>query len=345
MAEEGKVTIPGEEFFKSLGKLEALAGRESEGDDMNKSQLFHTPSDSSRGTWPGGTKKDIGNNWDDSIGKDGTDYQAARKAIADKAMKGHPLTPDELAILKGDIEAHLSKGEGQEIQAPHEGQEATLSNHEGGVGEARNKTLAKSDKDDDEEQAAKEKMFGKSLEAMAQESSTVQQGIEVSTFLSEFAKAFGTRMDQIEKSMLGYVEASTNHILEQVGTYMDGRFEEQGDFNKSLADAVVNIGHGVAGNMEQTIAQGEQPAGPPKSQLQVIPGGQTQQVGQMQIMQKSFEGPGGEQLTKGQITDAMTDLVIKGEVNALEVSKFDMTGELRPDLQERIVNHIAAGAK
>lgn len=341
MAGEGKVTIPGEQFFKSLGKLEALAGREPEGDNMNKAQLFHTPSNSERTSWPGGNKKDIGNNWDDSIGKDGTDYHPARKAIAEKALKGLPMSPEELAILKGDIEQSLSKGEGQETDAPHAGQEATLEGHEGGGGEPRHKTLAKggkSDDDEDEEREAKER-FGKSLEAMAQESPTVQQGIEVSTFLAEFAKAFGSRMDQIEKSVTDQVTLATNHILEQVGQYMDGRFEEQGDFNKSLADAIVNIGHGVAGNIEQTIEQGEQPAGPPRSQFQVIPGGQ----GQPQVLQKSFAGPAGESLSKAQITDAMTEMVIKGELPALEVSKFDMTGELRPDVQERIVKHIAAG--
>jgi hypothetical protein len=339
MAEEGKVTIPGEDFFKSLGKLEALAGQEpAEGDDMNKAQLFHTPSSSERTAWPGGAKKDIGNNWDDSIGKDGTDYHPARKAIAEKALKGLPLAPEELAILKGDIEMSISKGEGAETDAPHQGQEATLTNHTGGVGEGRHVTLAKADNDDDDEKEKweKEKRFGKSLEAMAQESPTVQQGIEVSTFLAEFAKAFGSKMDQIEKSVHDQVTFGVNHILEQVGQYMDGRFDEQGEFNKSLADAIVNIGHGVAGNIEQTIEQGEQPVGPPRSQLQVLPGGQ-------QVLQKSFDGaPGGEQLSKSQITEAMTDLVIKGELNALEVSKFDMTGELRPDIQERVVKHIQA---
>lgn len=329
MTEDGKVTIPGEDFFKSLGKLEALAGREQpEGDDLNKAQLFHTPSDSERTSWPGGAKKDIGNSWDDSIGKDGTDYHPARKAIAEKALKGIPLAPEELAILKGDLEQSISKGEGQEV----EGRNPTP----GPKGEGREIAKGNDDDDDDKEKYDKEKMFGKSLEAMAQESPTVQQGIEVSTFLAEFAKAFGSKMDQIEKGLSSRVTDAANHILEQVGGYMDTRFEEQGDFNKSLANAIVNIGHGVAGNIEQTIEQGEQPAGPPKSQLRSLPGGQ-------QVLQKSFDGaPGGEQLSKSQITDAMTDMVIKGNLNALEVSKFDMTGELRPDIQDRIVKHIQA---
>jgi len=329
MAAEGKVTIPGEDFFKSLGKLEALAGRDA-GDDVNKAQLFHTSGDSERTSWAGGTKKDVGDGWDDSIGKDGTDYHPARKAIAEKALKGMPLAPEELAILKGDIEASISKGEGQEV----EGRNPTP----GSKGEGREVAKAKDD-DDDKEEYAKEKMFGKSLEHMAQSSPTVQQGIEVSTFLAEFAKAFGSKMDQIEKGLTDQVVTATNHILAQVGTYMDGRFDEQGDFNKSLADAIVNIGHGVAGNIEQTIQQGEQPVGPPRSQLQVIQG-----QGGQQYMQKGFSGaPGGEQLSKSQITDAMTDMVIKGDLNALEVSKFDMTGELRPDIQERVVKHIQAG--
>jgi hypothetical protein len=333
MAEDGKVTIPGEDFFKSLGKLEALAGRETqEGDDMNKAQLFHTGSNSERTSWPGGAKHDVGNKWDDSIGKDGTDYHPARKAIAEKALKGLPLAPEELAILKGDIETSISKGEGQEV----EGKDTTP----GPKGEARpglpfNKAKADEDKDTPDPDE-RDKAY-KSFEAM-QDNETVQQGVEVSGFLAEFAKAFGSRMDQIEKSLGDRVVEATNFMLEQVGGYMDSRFEEQGEFNKSLADAVVNIGHGVAGNMEQVQQVAEMPAGPPKSQLQVLPGG-------AQPMEKSFGGPQGEQLSKGQISEALVDLVQKGQVNPLEVSKYDMTGEIRPDLQDQVVKHIQSGGK
>ncbi len=345
MAENGKVTtIPGEQFFKSLGALDAMAksgGEQTQpaGDDVNKAQLFHTPSSSETASagWPGGKKTNIGNKWDDSIGTDGTDYKAARKAIMEKVEKGLALEPAELAILKGDIEHSISKGEGQEV----EGSDSTP----GPKGEARpglpfNKSS--DDDDDDKEKFNKEKMFGKSLEGMAASSETVQKGIEISPFLAEFAAAFGARMDSIDKSMGSQITEGINHMLSQIGPYLDARFDEQGDFNKSLADAVVNIGHGVAGNIEQTQQQAEAPAGPPKSQLQVLQGGQPGQTG---ILQKSFDGPGGEQLTKGQISDALVDMVTKGHVNALEVSKFDMTNELRPDLHEAVVKYIQAAGQ
>jgi len=342
MAEDGKVTIPGEQFFKSLGALEAMAKGSDpqpapEGDDMNKAQLFHTPrnSEPAAGGWPGGKKHGIGDGWDDSIGKDGTDYQAARKAIMEKIGKGIGLAPEELAILKGDIEATISKGEGQEV----EGRDPTP----GPKGEARpGLPFNKSNNDDEDKPAAEERDKAcKSLEAMQQESDTVQKGIEISPFLAEFAAAFGARMDTIEKSLDGRIVEATNFMLEQVGSYLDARFDEQGDFNKSLADAVVNIGHGVAGNIEQVQQVAEAPAGPPKSQLQVLQGGQ----GQPGVLQKSFDGPGGESLTKSQIQDALVDMVTKGQVNALEVSKFDMTNDLRPDLHEAVLKHIQAAGQ
>ncbi|GAG91792.1 unnamed protein product, partial [marine sediment metagenome] len=117
-------------------------------------------------------------------------------------------------------------------------------------------------------------------------------------------------------------------ILENLGEYIDTRFAEVSEFNKSMADVLVNIGHGVAGNLEQNIAQGEMPVGPPRSQVQPI--------------SKSFDGPKGENISKAQILDVMTDMVEKGKLSSVEVCKYESTNEIRPDLKDQIVNGLGS---
>lgn len=330
MADKKKATIPSEQFFKSLGKLEGLAkgvqpGGEGEQSDLEKAQLFHTSSSSERTAWPGGKKHGIGNNWDDSIGKDGTDYHPARKAIAEKALKGMPLTPDELGILKGDIELSIEKGEGQEV----EGRNPTP----GPKGEGREVCKADVEPDMDKEP------MGKSLEELSQENETLRPALDMSPILVELVKALDSRMEMMEKSLAQKQIDTANGMLEAIGEFVDGRFAEQGEFNKSLAEVVTGIGHGLAGNIEQQIAEGEQPAGPPKSQMRVIEGGQG---GSTQVVQKSFQGPaGGENLTKAQIANELVDMVEKGDLSSVEVCKFDMTEEIRPDLLETVKQRIA----
>jgi hypothetical protein len=337
-------TIPGSDFFKSLGKLEALAnGGQSakQPEDLSKAQLFHTPSDSNPKSWPGGESTEYGEKWDDSIGNDGTDYHPARKSIAEKALKGLPLSPEEIAILKSDIEMSVSKGEECDEDEKEESKKAF-----GG-----SKMTFKAQKDDDEDRPApeekdksvtsmQEKMRNshpvtKSFDAAMGQSETLQKGIELSGFLADFAKAFGSGLEGLEARTAQTVEQATNAILSQVGSYLDARFAEQATFNKSLAEAIVNIGHGVAGNLEQINQVAQAPAGPPKSQLR----------GGVQAIEKSFAGPKGDTISKSQKLDVMVDLVEKGQLNSLEVCKFETTGQLRPEVDALVMQHIQAGSK
>lgn len=309
---EGKqeqATIPGSEFFKSLGKLEALAkGQEPE--DMEKSQLFHTSS-SEKKTWPGGDTKKIGNKWDDSIGTDGTDYKPTRKSVAEKVMKGEALNADDVAILKSDAEAAqkgdtVEKGEGQETQA--------------GTGGAPGKEGQE---------------VGKSL---SEESETLQKGIEMSPFLAELVKAIDCRFAMVEERQNEQIIKAANGILENLGEYLEPQFEKQGEFNKSLAEVVSGIGHGLHANIQQTAELGQAPAGAPKSTLRAIDGG-------TKPIEKSFAGPGGdggEVVQKSQVLMAMTDMVEKGNLNPLEVVKYENTNQIRPDLLQQITTSITA---
>jgi hypothetical protein len=323
-------TIRSNEFFKSLGKLEALAKGNAEQGDLEKAQLFHTGSNSEPGAWAGGEKKEIGDKWDDSIGPDGTDYKEARKAIAEKVMKGEPLTPAEITILKSAQEkALMKKGEGQEAEEEKE-------KKEGEGQEACGKAMAiKAAADSDKESSeSKDKALPMSK---ALSNDNLQKGFEVSEFLSEFANAFGIGIDSVHKSLQEHVNSAVinaaNGILGQLGEYLDARFSEQSKFNKSLAEAVVNIGHGVAGNIEQVAQVGQLPAGPPKS------------VSGVQALSKSFGPagtPAGDNIAKSVILNEMFSMMEKGQLNSLEVVKYETTDQIRPDLRAQIVQRIQA---
>jgi len=305
-------TIPGSDFFKSLGNLEALAKGTQASEDVSKSQLFHTKGNSERQAWAGGDTNKIGNNWDDSIGSDGTDYKAARKSIADKIIKGEALSPGEVNILKGDAERHALNV---------------------------NKSQEDKDKPDPSE---KDKACGmaKSFSDTVEGNQTLNEAMEMSDFLQEFAKAFGTGLGELEARTADMIEKGFNAIIGHVNEAIEAKFSEQGEFNKSLAEAVVNIGHGVAGSIQQVEQVANQPASAPKSQMVALPGGY--QAG-VQTMNKSFGGPAGENITKAQKLDVMSDLVQKGQLSATEVIKFETTGQMRPDLDTQVTRLIQSG--
>lgn len=323
-----KATISRESFYKSLGKLEALAGVQHqeqrmqidpnviseklskgialtpEEQELVKAQICTGPN-SERTSWPGGDSSDVPGNGPgaDKIQANGTDYneRGMRKSIQEKVAKGIPLNASELALLKSDLDK--AEGGGDD------------------VGKAR-------DDDEDKERFGRE--MGKSLADYVSENETLQKGIEVSEFLSEFAKSFGAGIDASENRTMAFVQ----DIGQQLFNAMHEFKTEQAEFNKSLAEAVANIGHGVAGSMEQVQQVASMPAGPPRSQLRALPGG-----GQG-FVQKSMGGVEG--ISKSLMCEVMTDMLEKGEsgVSPIEIVKFDSTGEIRPELQARVLARI-----
>lgn len=332
-----KATISRESFYKSLGKLEALAGvqhqtqqpqinpeaiveKMQKGEQLTpeemtlvKSQIC-TGGNSERTSWPGGNTSDVPGNGPgaDKIQANGTDYneRGVRKSIMEKVAKGIALSASELALLKSDLEKS-DKGEDDE------------------KGEKEVELKFGKAQDDDKEQYGRD--MGKSFSEVVGDNETLQKGIEVSEFLSEFAKSFGTGIEASESRTMAFVQ----DIGQQLFNALHEMKAEQADFNKSLAEAVLNIGHGVAGSMEQVAQVAEMPVGAPRSQqLRAIPGGQ------QGFVQKGMGG--GEQISKSMMTDAMTDMLEKGEggISPAEIIKFDSTGEIRPELQAKVVARI-----
>lgn len=208
---------------------------------------------------------------------------------------------------------------------------------------------------------------------------TLQEGIELSPFLYEFTRAMAEGLEGVEarisKGMYDLVAPLYEHI-----EYLQGALTksvgEQAEFNKGFATTIVGIGQHVAGGAEVQAQQQYMPQGPPKSQLRALPGGQGQQQQQFQgggytpgmsshayaagqqqgggapqgvnVMEKSFTGPGGldvsqHALNKSQISSAMVELVKAGRLNALEVSKFEMTDTMSPQVEQMVKSFAAAG--
>lgn len=186
-----------------------------------------------------------------------------------------------------------------------------------------NAAVAKKDKKDDAEAEEKpafmkgqdedEDEVEKSLVDYAEENEDVAKGFEVSSFLSAWAavqdEAQTASEDRISKSIRAAAE-------------------EQNTFNGQLAKSVAQLAE-VLSIQAQRIEQLESsPARGPKSATAV---------------EKSFgaggTAPQGEELSKSQVSDALTELVQKGDIPALDAIRFDSTGELAPGLAEKVRAH------
>ncbi len=167
--------------------------------------------------------------------------------------------------------------------------------------------------------------MGKSLAGAVSENETLRKGIEVSEFLAEFAKSFAIGLQGTEARI-------TRNVIGQVLGALNEFTGSQANFNKSLAEAVVSIGHGINGTIQQAEQVAQAPAGPPKSQLRAMP---QQQPGNVNVLQKGQQQ--GNQLSKAQILDQMSDLVVKGKLNSLEVIKYESTNQMSPATEDMVM--------
>ena len=298
--------ITEEVFLKSLNQLEAMA-KGSAAEDIEKSQIC-TGSGNEPQNWPGGDKSTLGDGWDDNIQPDGTDYNGpgskARKSIAEKVFKGQSLTPEELLILKGDYDGMNKAKKKKKKHADEEEDEAMMGGEE-----------------EEGRKMAPPFEMGKSFEQSIEDNETLQKGIEVSDFLAQLTKSIGIGLAHVEQKITGNI---INALSEMQGG--------QDEFNKSLAGAIVNIGHGVNNGLATQEAIAGQPAGPPRSQIRATP----------EEMHKSQLEQQGDVMEKADVLDHMTDLVEKGRINSLEVIKFDATGEMSEATQHLVMKSMNA---
>jgi len=342
-------SIAKSDFHAALQNLENMAKAQG------ATQLYHTSSDSDPGSHAGTNTSDYQDEHEDGIDDNGTDYNGVKKALAAKVEKSQALTPAEVAIVKGQdprpfiadkvakgatltaAESWVTKGgydkmtkgndKPQPAGTPGENKDAnSVPDSHGG------------DNDDDEIEADAKK----SLQGAIAESTNLRKGIEMSAILAEFARAMGTALQGTEARVAKSVLAAISPVVERVAALeasLSKSVRSQNEFNKGLAETVVGIGQHIAGGSELAANQASQPAGGPKSQFRSGTGNGVQAV------EKSF-GPGGvpngrEALAKSQIVDSMYELVKSNKLNSLELCKYEMTGEISPNVQQLVMAHVS----
>lgn len=268
------------------------------GSSAGATQVHHTPSNSDPGGWAGSTARDVPSDGAvDSVSSNGTDYQAQgrlMKSIIEKLAKGLPLTAEEASAY-----AEIAKG---------------------GMPPFMKKDDDKDDKDD-KKKGKKDEEMGKSLSDFAEEEEDVAKGLEVSEFLSGFANV-------ISKSL----QAMEHRVVSRVLGAMASEAEGTGEFNKSLAEAVVRLGDALTATAQRVDQIEAQPAHAPRS---------TQNV--TAIEKGSYGGPkdAGQPLSKALVAQTLVDLVHRGEATAQDVIKYDTSNVLDPRLEAKVRAAVA----
>jgi hypothetical protein len=344
-------TLKKDGFQKSLARLQDMA---------KGSQLHHTASDSNPGAWPGGSQEDLDEH-ESRINDNGTDYDGVRKSLADKIRKSEALTPAEVAIADGAnplpaIQGKLAKGQrltDAEAWALKGGYDATSGTFLSKASTKPKEGAPMSGEDDDAGSVPETNAGGKegeieadakkSFDGAVSASLELQKGLELSPFLYEFANAIGSALsgseDRITKSLAATIGGLAQRV-EAIEKSQSAATAAQDEFNKSLADAVVGIGESVGATAEATAASAQMPVGAPKSQMR-----QTQATGNLNVMNKSYDGPGGldMNMSKAVISDALVELVKSNEVQPLEVVRFETTSDLLPATRAKVEALVRGG--
>lgn len=345
-------SIAKSEFQAALGRLEAMAKGGNVSKAQGATQLYHTPGDSDPGSHAGTSTSDYQEEHTDGINDNGTDYDGVKKALAAKVEKSQALTPAEVAIVKGQDPRGLIA---QKVASGHR-----LTPAESWITKGGYKAMTKSagsilpeGEDDDAnsvpETNAGEAMDGSEIEADAKKSlggavathPNLSKGLEMSPILAEFAHAMGTALQGTEARTVQAIHKSLAPVVERVAhleAALAKSVAESGEFYKGFAETLVGIGQHVAGSSDVAAAQAHQAASAPKSQLRAVQGGQG-----VQAVQKSF-GPGGletggDAMNKSNAVSIMTEMVQKGQLNSLDVCKFEMTGEISPQVKQMVLAH------
>lgn len=345
--------IKTDDFEKSLGRLANLA---------KGTQLHHTASDSNPSNWAGTTNQDQ-DEWEDGIEENGTDYNGVKKALGIKVEKSKALTPAEVALVKGidprpmigqkiakgqrltQAESWCLKGGSAVCDALSKGKEKPSA--PGTPGEQDDAgsvptTHAGDNNDEDIEGDAK-----KSLDGYVQSTPAMQDAMEVSSFLYEFTRGVGEALKGSEARIGKSLAAAMQPLYERIATLeksFASQSADQGEYNKAFADAMLGVGQQLQGHSELAQQWASQPAHAPRSQFQVISGGQ----GGVQAVEKSFNGaqPGiagaeMDPIQKSQTINIMSEMVEKGLLSHLEVIKAESTGNISPVVRQQVSNYMA----
>ena len=294
------VMAGGEELVKGhSSRGTATTAVDSMGGEGGSTQVHHTASNSDPGTWAGTGQRAVGENG----ASDAVDENGTDYKGGAEMVKSVLEAVAAGAITAEAAATILSKG-GFPPKKDEDEEEAPA---------VKKATDCDDDKEDD-------KFMGKSFEQHAQENAKVSEGFEVSDFLQEFAGVFAKAMADHTSGIKSYIDARISKSAEQ-----------QEGFNKSLAGALSNFSEAVAAQGQRVDQIEQAPARGPKSAQGV------------QAVQKSFATEGGQtesaDLSKAEIMETMYDMVTKSLIGPEPLVKLDSTGEIDPQLLQRVVSH------
>lgn len=327
-------------FNKSLAKLEQMT--------VNKAQLFHTSGDSQPGSWAGSNQENtVDGQADDIVDENGTDYGAVKKALAGKVAKGVKLTDAEVAISKGQNPLKLISDKIAKGQRLSNVEAWALKGGMGMFGAAKPPVMKATSEDiQDPETEAKEGDSGearsasridKSLETAVKNNEELKKSIKMSPFLLEFTKAMGSALEGTGDKVTEVVKAVTTLAakVEHLEKAMGANWKLQGDFNKSLGEAVVGLGQAASASAD---VANQAATGPARGPLSVVKGGR-----QGGVVEKSFGGQdqGLGALEKSQLTGVLLDLHKSGHVTESDVIKYESTGQVSDQVIAKAKAYLA----
>ncbi len=180
----------------------------------------------------------------------------------------------------------------------------------------------KDKKDDKVEKAHDDKEDDKVKKSLADEAAaneTVANGMEISEFLAEFVGTLSKSLNTME-----------NRIRSDFQSRIATSDANQEEFGKSLASALGTLGEGLVAQTQRV------------DQIETTPdrGPKSQQVSE--DVQKSFEGPDGQTLTKGDVAATMVEMVENKKLDMQEVIRFDSSGgQISESTMAKVVAHRA----
>lgn len=171
-----------------------------------------------------------------------------------------------------------------------------------------------SDEGDSSEMDAGSAVEGEGVaKSLIDDNEVVQEGFEVSEFLKSFAD-----------DIVAATDASIEHISKGL--------QEQREFNTNLQKAVIAMGNMINKLHDTLVAQGDQPAHAPKTVLS-----------KSEVVERDFGG-GAQNMayTKAQVTNALTDMAMKGECDTVAVSAFETTEYMPEGLANAVEQRLHA---
>lgn len=227
--------------------------------------------------------------------------------MADKEETYTGLTPevDEEDVLKSlDTLEDLVKGDVKDEEEDDEDQDDD----------------GEPDENEDEDT---EKSFGSDFE----ETEEIQKAVEVSAFLADLVDSVRTSIDDLRKSVTVEITEMKKSLTDMRG-FQATAIDRLAKAMSGETEKVTGLVTGMEDLRKSLEDFGNSPARPRKSTLKVI--------------EKSFnqEGEGEPVLRKSQIVDRLVRLAQQRDsgVSLLDVTKFEMNGELRPEIMDRIRN-------